>query len=46
MISDNMRILAALLALIATLVTGRVIITIVVGMGSLWLLEMLILPAV
>ena len=46
MISDNMRILAALLALIATLVTGRVIVTILVGMGSLWLLEMLILPAV
>lgn len=34
----NMRILAALLALVATLVTGRVMVTIVVGMGSLWLL--------
>ena len=38
--SDNMRIFAALFALIATLLTGRVIVTIIVGMGSLWLLEM------
>ena len=45
MIGDNSRILAALLALIATLITGRVIITIVVGMGSLWLIEMVSLAA-
>ena len=38
---DNMRIPAALLALVATVVTGRVIVTIVVGMGSLWALEYL-----
>lgn len=36
---DNMRIPAALLALIATMVTGRVMVTIVVGMASLWALE-------
>ena len=36
---DNMRIPAALLALLATIVTGRVVITIVVGMASLWVLE-------
>ena len=36
---DNMRIPAALLALVATVVTGRVIVTIVVGMVTLWALE-------
>ena len=36
-----MRIPAALLALIATMVTGRVMVTIVVGMASLWTLEKL-----
>ena len=36
---NNMRIPAALLALVATVVTGRVIVTIVVGMASLWALE-------
>ena len=36
---NNMRIPAALLALIVTMVTGRVIVTIVVGMASLWALE-------
>ena len=36
---NNMRIPAALLALIATILTGRVIVTIVVGMASLWALE-------
>ena len=38
---NNMRIPAALLALVATVVTGRVIVTIVVGMVSLWALEYL-----
>ena len=38
---NNMRIPAALLALVATVVTGRVIVTIVVGMASLWALEYL-----
>ena len=38
---DNMRIPAALLALVATVVTGRVIVTIVVGMASLWALQYL-----
>ena len=38
---DNMRIPAALVALIATMVTGRVMVTIVVGMASLWALEKL-----
>ena len=42
MLSDNVRIFAACLALVATLLTGRVIITIIVGMGSLWLLEMMV----
>lgn len=41
--SENMRIFAAVLALGATLVTGRVMVTILVGMGSLWLLEILTL---
>ena len=36
---NNMRIPAALLALFATILTGRVIVTIVVGMASLWALE-------
>ena len=36
---DNMRIPAALLALIATMLTGRVMVTILVGMASLWALE-------
>ena len=36
---DNMRIPAALLALIVTIVTERVMVTIVVGMASLWVLE-------
>ena len=36
---NNMRIPAALLALIVTMVTGRVIVTIVVGLASLWALE-------
>ncbi len=39
--SDNMRIYAALTALIAALITGRVVITIIVGMLSLWGLEIL-----
>lgn len=43
---QNMRIFAALLALVATLITGRVMVTIVVGMGSLWLLERLVLSTV
>ena len=38
---NNMRIPAALLALVATVVTGRVIVTIVAGMASLWALEYL-----
>ena len=38
---NNMRIPATLLALVATVVTGRVIVTIVVGMASLWALEYL-----
>ena len=38
---NNMRIPAALLALVATVVTRRVIVTIVVGMASLWALEYL-----
>ena len=38
---DNMRIPASLLALIATMVTGRVVVTIVVGMASVWTLEKL-----
>lgn len=42
-LNGNMRIFAALLALIATLITGRVIITILIGMGSLWMLDMLVL---
>ena len=45
LLTDNMRIFAALLALVASLITGRVIITIVVGMGSLWVIELLMLPA-
>ena len=36
---NNMRIPAALLALIATILTERVIVTIIVGMVSLWALE-------
>ena len=36
---NNMLIPAALLALVANVVTGRVIVTIVVGMTSLWTLE-------
>lgn len=39
--SDNMRIYAALIALIATLMTGRVVVTIIAGMLSLWGLEIL-----
>ena len=38
---NNMRIPAALLALVATVVTGRVIVTIVAGLASLWALEYL-----
>ena len=38
---NNMRIPAALLALVATVVTRRVIVTLVVGMASLWALEYL-----
>ena len=40
--SDNMRIYAALLALLTTLMTGRVVVTIIVGMLSLWGLEILV----
>ena len=36
---NNMRIPAALLALVATVVIGRVTATIVVGLASLWALE-------
>ena len=36
---NNMRVPAALLALVATVVTGRVTVTIVVGMAGLWALE-------
>lgn len=42
-LADNMRIYAALFALAAALITGRVTITIVVGMASLWAMEAFVL---
>ena len=43
---DNMRIPAALIALVVSMVTGHVMATIMAGMASLWALEMMIVRLV
>lgn len=43
---NNMRIPAALIALVVSMVTGHVMATIMAGMASLWALEMMIVRLV